>query len=86
MGMLQWYSLTQSLGHLGLYTFPERICSKLNVIARLRFELAYIDMAIQYVNHADMKFGLVSLFNSILTFVGYLIPKLFSKKNSSGTI
>ena len=31
-------------------------------------------------------FGLVSLFNGISTFVGYLIPKLFSKKNSSATI
>ena len=31
-------------------------------------------------------FGLVSLFNGISTFVGYLMPKLFSLKNSSGTI
>ena len=31
-------------------------------------------------------FGLVSLFNGISTFVGYLIPKRFSKKNSSDTI
>ena len=30
--------------------------------------------------------GLVSLFNGISTFVGYLMPKLFSEKNSSGTI
>ena len=30
--------------------------------------------------------GLVSLFNGISTFLGYLMPKLFSKKNSSGTI
>ena len=30
--------------------------------------------------------GLVSLFNGISTFVGYLMPNLFSKKNSSGTI
>ena len=29
---------------------------------------------------------LVSLFNDISTFVGYLMPKLFSWKNSSGTI
>ena len=31
-------------------------------------------------------FGLVSLFNGISTFVGYLMPKLFFQKNSSGTI
>ena len=30
--------------------------------------------------------GLVSLFNGISTFVGYLMPKLFSLKNSSCTI
>ena len=31
-------------------------------------------------------FGLVSLFNGISTFVGYLMLKLFSLKNSSDTI
>ena len=31
-------------------------------------------------------YGLVSLFNGISTFVGNLMPKLFSLKNSSGTI
>ena len=31
-------------------------------------------------------FGLVSLFNGISTFAGYLMPKLFSKKSSSDTI
>ena len=34
----------------------------------------------------SVKFGLVSLFNGISTFLGYLMPKLFSKKNSNGTI
>ena len=33
-----------------------------------------------------LDFGLVSLFNGISTFVGYLMPKPFSKKNSRGTI
>ena len=32
------------------------------------------------------KSGLVWLFNGISTFVGYLMPMLFFKKNSSGTI
>ena len=31
-------------------------------------------------------FGLVSLFNGISTFIGYLMPKPFSEKNSSSTI
>ena len=30
--------------------------------------------------------GLVSLFNGISTFVGYLMPKPFSEKNSGGAI
>ena len=30
--------------------------------------------------------GLVSLFNGISTILGYLMPKPFSEKNSSGTI
>ena len=33
-----------------------------------------------------LKSGLVSLFTGILTLVGYLMPKSFSQKNSSGTI
>ena len=37
-------------------------------------------------NDGLVWFGLVSLFNGISTFVGYLMPKLFPKKNSSGTI
>ena len=32
------------------------------------------------------RFGLVSLFNGISYFVGYLMRKLFSYKNNSGTI
>ena len=39
------------------------------------------------MNQDDVDwFGLISLFNGISTFVGYLMSKLFSKKNSSGTI
>ena len=30
--------------------------------------------------------GLVSLFNGISNFVGYLMPKLFSEKNTRGTV
>ena len=44
--------------------------------------------SIKTVTHTfePMPIGLVSLFNGISTFVGYLMPKLFSEKNSSGTI
>ena len=33
-----------------------------------------------------LPLSLVSLFNAISTFVGYLMPKPFSSKNSRGTI
>ena len=40
-----------------------------------------------YIRYICIKrLGLVSLFNGISTFVGYLMPKLFSSKNSGGTI
>ena len=32
-------------------TFPEGICSKVNVIARPEFELGKYDVTVQYVNH-----------------------------------
>ena len=47
----------------------------------LEFEPAYGKFVI-----IIMISGLAPLFNGISTFVGYLMPKPFSKKNSSGTI
>ena len=38
------------------------------------------------VRGKEKRFSLVSLFNGISTFVGYLMLKPFSEKNSSGTI
>ena len=45
-----------------------------------------IDKTGSTLRAVTVRFGLVSLFNGISTFVGYLMPKLFSEKNSSGTI
>ena len=36
---------------MGVHTFPESICSKLNVIARLEYELAYYDSGVHRFNH-----------------------------------
>ena len=36
---------------LGIHTFPKGICPKVNVIARLEFELAYYNSAVQRFNH-----------------------------------
>ena len=35
----------------GVHTFPKDICPKVNVIARLEFELAYYDFAVHHFNH-----------------------------------
>ena len=41
-----FYYLTHSWEDKGVHTFPKGICPKVNVIARLEYELAYYDSAI----------------------------------------
>ena len=59
-------------------------------IERISYQPSYLKPVIDYLIWGEKKhndwFGLVSLFNGISTFVGYFMPKLFSEKNSSGTI
>ena len=38
-----------------IHTLPKGICPKMNIIARLEFELAYNDFAIQCFNHYTMS-------------------------------
>ena len=47
----QWYYLTHSWEDKGVQTFPKSICPKLNVIARLEYELTYYDSAVHRFNH-----------------------------------
>ena len=47
----QWYYLTHSWEGKGVRTFPKGICPKVNVIARLEYELAYYDSAVHPFNH-----------------------------------
>ena len=46
-----WYYLTHSWKDTGVYIFPKGICPKVNVIARLEYELAYYDSAVHRFNH-----------------------------------
>ena len=46
-----WYYLTHSWEDKGVHTFPNGICPKVNVIARLEYELAYYDSAVHRFNH-----------------------------------
>ena len=41
--LTQWYYLTQNLEDKGVHIFPKGIFSKVNIIARLQFELTYYD-------------------------------------------
>ena len=43
--------LTHSWEDKGVHTFPKGICPKVNVIARLEFELAYYDSAVYRFDH-----------------------------------
>ena len=47
----QWYNLTHNWEDKGVHTFPKGICPKVNVIARLEYELAYYDSAVHRFNH-----------------------------------
>ena len=49
------YNLTHYWEDKGVHTFPKSICLKVNVIARVDFELAYYDSAVHRVNHYNTK-------------------------------
>ncbi len=48
----QGYYLTHSREDKGAHTFPKGICSKVDVIARLEFELAYFEAVVQHFSHS----------------------------------
>ena len=45
------FYLTHSWEDKGVHNFPKGICPKVNVIARLEYELAYYDSAVHHFNH-----------------------------------
>ena len=49
------YYLTHNWGDQGVHAFPKGICLKVNVIARLDFELAYDDSVVQLINHYNTR-------------------------------
>ena len=46
-----WYYLIYRWEDKGVHTFPKGICPKVNVIARLEYELAYYDSTVHRFNH-----------------------------------
>ena len=59
-----WYYLTHSWEDKGVHTFPKGICPKVNVIARLEYELAYYDSAVHRFNHYTQIAELLLRFRS----------------------
>ena len=51
----KWYCLTHSWEDKGVHTFPKGICSKVNIIARLGYELTYYESADQCFMHYTTK-------------------------------
>ena len=74
--------LSESHGNIISYISIEQILEAIShKTAAVRSPTTYLQ------NHPNkVWFDLVSLFNGISTYVGYLMPKLFFWKNSSGTI
>ena len=50
-----WYYFTHSWEDKEVHTFPKGICPKVNVIARLEYELAYYDSAVPRFNHCTTR-------------------------------
>ena len=53
------------------HTFPKGICSKVNVIAQLEFELTYYDFAVQCFNHYNTRTLPIYTFN--VTILKYIV-------------
>ena len=69
----------------GIHTFPKGICPKVNVIARLEFELAYYDFAVHRFNHYTTRTPLENLGNSLYWYTRiylhtYSIRRTFDQK------
>ena len=66
----RWYYSTQSLEDKEFHTFPKGICPKVNVIARLEFELAICDSEVQRLNHYTTGF----IACQHISYIAYLMP------------
>ena len=47
---------------MGVHTFPKSICPKVNVIARLEYELAYYDSAVYRFNHYTILINMIMIY------------------------
>ena len=66
---------------MGVHTFPKGICPKVNVIARLEYELTYYDSAVQRFNHLHhedtpyLQFDIFEFFIIITNICNYILAR-----------
>ena len=86
------YYLTHSWKDKGVHTFPKGIYPKMNIIARLEYELAYYDSAVQRFNHYTTRTLPNKLFavsywkKALLLFVDPFFPLCQIKRLTLNTI
>ena len=60
-----------------VHTFPNGICTKVNVIARLEYELAYYDSAVNRFNHHITILVLSVLSRTKIVLIDFFMASLF---------
>ena len=83
----QWYYSTHSWEDKRVHTFPKGICPKVNVIARLEYELAYYDSAVHRFNLYTTRtppifwfnLNLIYIFTNTSARVGYDTRSIFKR-------
>ena len=59
---------------MGVHTFPKGICPKVNVIARLEYELAYNESAVHPLNHYTMRVPQIVGYGYVEKRIKWLVP------------
>ena len=66
-----WYYLTHSWQDKRVHTYPKGICPKVNVIARLEYELAYYDSTV----HTNFVYTIITMFRFLQALLDYNFEK-----------
>ena len=60
----------------GVHTFPKGICPKVNVIARLEYELAYYDSAVHRFDHYTTRIPRIKVIPIVVGLLGTVLKGL----------
>ena len=78
----QTYS-SRSLENNGVHTFPNDICPKVNVIARLKFELACFDSTVKRLYHYAMKTPPTGCHRNTFHILNFVVELILGSDNGS---